>query len=330
MKNLLTPLESKKINLHNRLIMPPMATSKAEEDGSINQEILDYYDEKSRGGYVSLFIIEHAFVTQQGKASAGQISVASDDKIDGLRKIADIIHKNGSKAIMQINHAGSSTTTEVTGLETVAPSDIVDPELGNVCRKLEKSEIKIIVDQFKQAAIRVKKAGFDGVEIHSAHGYLLNEFFSPLTNKRTDKYGGGVLERITIHLEIIEAIRDAVGEDFPVLIRLGASDYKDDGSNIEDGKIASVELEKAGIDILDISGGIFGYNIEGLEGQGFLSPLTAAIKEVVDIPVILTGGVTEAEAASELISTNKADLVGVGRAIYRDSNWPKNAIESLK
>ena len=196
MRDLLKPLETENIDLHNRLIMPPMATSKAEKDGKITQEILNYYDEKSRGGYVSLFIIEHSFITQAGKADPGQLSVASDDMIEGLKELADVIHKNGSKAILQINHAGSAADSEVTGLETVSSSDVVHPRLGNISRELTQEEIKEIVDQFKQAAIRAKKAGFDGVEIHSAHGYLLNQFFSPITNKRTDEYGGDTLSRM--------------------------------------------------------------------------------------------------------------------------------------
>lgn len=329
MKDLLKPLELKKISLKNRLIMPPMATSKAEEDGSINQGILDYYDEKSEGGYISLFIIEHSFITKQGKADPGQVSLADDKVVDGLKKLVEVIHKNGSKAIMQINHAGSASDKEVTGHDPVGPSVIAHPRLEHIPKKLTKTEIKTIVDEFKDAAIRVKKAGFDGVEIHSAHGYLLNQFFSPLTNQRTDEYGGDIYGRIKIHLEVIKAVREAVGEEFPVLIRLGACDYKDGGTTIEDGKIASKEFEKAGIDILDVSAGLFGFAVEGLNGQGFLSPLTEEIKKVVDIPVILTGGVTKALSASELVAKGKTDLVGVGRAIYKDSNWAKEAIESL-
>lgn len=330
MKDLLKPLKTEKIKLKNRLIMPPMATSKAEEDGSINQDILDYYDEKSRGGYISLFIIEHSFVSRQGQADFGQISLADDRVIDDLKKLAGVIHKNGSKAIMQINHAGSASDKNLTGYDAVGPSALNHPRLGSIPKELTKDEIKTIVREFRDAAVRVKKAGFDGVEIHSAHGYLLNQFFSPITNKRTDEYGGDTFARIKIHLEVIKAVREAVGEGFPVLIRLGASDYKDGGTTIEDGKIASKEFEKAGIDILDISAGIFGYLIEGLKGQGFLSPLSEEIKKVVSIPVIITGGVTKVEAANELISKGKADLVGVGRAIYKNSNWAKEAIESLK
>ena len=196
--------------------------------------------------------------------------------------------------------------------------------------ELTKDEINTIIKEFKNSAVRTKQAGFDGVEIHSAHGYLLNQFLSPLTNKRTDEYGGDLKSRIKIHIEIIKAVREAVGEEFPILLRLGASDFKEGGTTIEDSKVAAVEFEKAGIDILDISGGLFGYKVEGLEGQGFLSPLTEEIKKVVSIPVILTGGVTEAQAANELLEQDKADLIGVGRAIYKDSNWAKEAIKSLE
>jgi len=147
--------------------------------------------------------------------------------------------------------------------------------------------------------------------------------------KRIDKYGGDVYNRIRIHLEVIEAVKKAVGDDFPILLRLGASDYQEGGITIEDSKIAAQEFEKAGVDILDISGGHSGYIMAGLNGQGFFSPLTEVIKEVVSIPVILTGGITEPEAAERLLAEGKADLIGVGRAILEDSTWAKRAIESL-
>ena len=330
MRKLLEPLETQKIMFKNRLIMPPMATSKSEENGKLNKDILDYYDEKSKGGYLSMIIIEHSFVTQKGKADGGQLSIASDDMVEDLKKLSNTIQKNDTKAVMQINHAGSAASKSVTGYEPVGPSAVENPRLKIMPEELTKDEINTIIEEFKNSAVRTKQAGFDGVEIHSAHGYLLNQFFSPLTNKRTDEYGGDLKSRIKIHLEIIKAVREAVGEEFPILLRLGASDFKEGGTTIEDSKIAAVEFEKAGIDILDISGGLFGYKIEGLEGQGFLSPLTQEIKKVVSIPVILTGGVTEAQAANELLEQDKADLIGVGRAIYKDSNWAKEAIKSLE
>ncbi|MGB3365871.1 MAG: NADH:flavin oxidoreductase [Acidaminobacteraceae bacterium] len=330
MAYLLKPLQTRKLTLHNRLVMAPMATSKSEKDGKISKDILDYYDEKSIGGYISLIIVEHSFITQQGKASDGQLSIADNGLVKDLKELSNTIHKNGSKAVMQINHSGSASSKAVTGYESVGPSAIANPRIGSIPKELTKNEIKIIVDEFKDAALRVKDAGFDGVEIHSAHGYLLNQFFSPLTNKRSDEYGGDVLSRIRIHLEVIKTVRDAVGEDFPILLRLGASDYCDGGSTIEDSKIAVSEFEKAGVDILDISGGFCGYMVAGLDGQGYFSLLTEAIKQVVSIPVILTGGITDACAAEKLLSENKADLIGVGRAIYKDSMWAENAIKSLK
>ncbi|HEY8891907.1 MAG TPA: NADH:flavin oxidoreductase [Clostridium sp.] len=330
MSYLLKPLENCKLTLNNRLVMPPMATSKSNEDGKVSKDILDYYDEKSRGGYISLIIIEHSFITQKGKASDRQLSVADDRIVEGIRELANIIHKNGSKTVMQINHAGSAATKKVTGYDPVGPSAISNPRLGNVPKELTKEEIRDIILGFKDAARRVKEAGFDGVEIHSAHGYLLNQFLSPLTNKRTDEYGGDLLGRIKIHLEIIKVVREVVGEEFPILLRLGACDYMDGGITIEDSKIASLAFEKAGVDILDISGGFCGYTVPGNTSQGYFSSLTQAIKEVVSVPVLLTGGITQVPAAEELLSSGKADLIGVARAIYKDSSWAEKAIKSIK
>lgn len=330
MSYLLKSMDHSNLALSNRLVFPPMATSIAAENGGISKALLDYYDEKSYGGYISLIIIEHSFITQQGKASDRQLSVADDNVIGGLKELADIIHKNGSKAVMQINHAGSATSNAVTGFETVGPSAVANPRNGLVPSELTKVDINRIIVNFKDAAKRVKQAGFDGVEIHAAHGYLLNQFYSPLTNKRRDEYGGDLLGRIKIHLDIIKEVREVVGEDFPILLRLGACDYIEGGITIEDSKRAAVEFEKAGVDILDISGGFCGYIVPGLSGQGYFSDITEAIKEVVSIPVILTGGITEAETAERLLALEKADLIGVGRAIYNDSSWASKALESIK
>jgi NADH:flavin oxidoreductases, Old Yellow Enzyme family len=329
MFHLLKPLQAGTLKLHNRLVMPPMATAKAESDGKVSQEILSYYKEKTEGGYIALTIIEHSFIKPEGKASRNQLSVSENSTIEGLRKLADVIHQNGSKAIMQLNHAGSAAKEEVIGTTTVGPSAVANIRQGDMPRELTSKEIDDVTQAFYDAARRTKEAGFDGVEIHSAHGYLLNQFFSPLTNKRSDEYGGSVHNRIRIHIKVIEAVRKAVGKDFPILLRLGASDYIEGGTTIEDSKIAAQEFEKAGIDILDISGGFCGYNVPGSTEQGYFAPLTEAIKKVVSIPVILTGGITEVKAAEQLIANNKADLIGVGRTIFKDSKWPQRAIESL-
>jgi len=327
MSYLIKPLETYNLSLKNRLVMPPMATAKADDEGRITEDIINYYDEKSKGGYISLIIIEHSFVSPEGKASDRQMSVANDSVMDGLRKLADTIHKNGTKAVMQISHAGSATTREITGYDPVAPSAVPNPRKGGAIPvELTKVQIKNIVQKYKEAAIRVKEAGFDGVEIHSAHGYLLNQFLSPLTNKRTDEYGGDIYGRIRIHLEIIKEIRSALGNSYPIFLRLGATDKKEGGTTIEDSIKASIEFEKAGVNILDISGGFCGFDFPG---EGYFAPLSADIKKAVNIPVMVTGGIKDVQAAESILKEGKADLIGVGRAILHDSNWAKKAIEEL-
>jgi len=318
------------MNLANRLVMPPMATAKAESDGIVSQALLDYYEEKSRGGYISLIIIEHSYIAPEGKAHNNQLSVADDAVIPGLTKLADVIHRNGSKAAMQINHAGSAALKDVTGTTPLAPSATANPRRGDMPREITKKEINDIVNAFKDAGRRVRDAGFDAVEIHSAHGYLLNQFLSPLTNKRRDEYGGDISNRIRIHLQVVQAIRAVVGQDFPIQMRLGASDYSEGGTTIEDSKVAARAFEKAGVDIIHISGGFVGYTPPGLTGQGYFAPLSEAIKSAVSVPVILTGGITEIDAAEKLLKDKKADLIGVGRAILQDSTWAERAIESLR
>ncbi|MBC2724199.1 NADH:flavin oxidoreductase [Desulfosporosinus sp.] len=330
MSYLLKPLQTGPLTLKNRLVMPPMATAKADPDGKVNPSILDYYTEKSQGGYLSLIIIEHSFIQSDGKASDRQLSVSDDSMIQGLKELADIIHRNGSKTVMQINHAGSNTTEEITGTVPVGPSAVPHPRRQTMPNELTLEEIATIIRAFQNGARRTKEAGFDGVEIHAAHGYLLHQFFSPLTNKRSDDYGGNIHNRIRLHLQVIEAIRASVGNDFPLLLRLGASDFREGGITIEDSQIAAQEFERAGVHILDISGGFSGYIVPGLTGQGFFAPLSEAIKKVVSIPVILTGGITEVHSAEHLLSEQKADLIGVGRAILNDSQWAEQAINSLR
>ena len=332
MADMLQPLRIRSMILHNRLVMPPMATSKADPDGSINQALLDYYDEKSKGGHIGLIITEHSYVSAEGKAGMSQIGVADDSVPGKLKELCDVIHKNGSKAVVQINHAGSIAKRAVIGTTPVGPSAVMNPRPGGeMPQALSEQEIEKIISMFTSAALRVKQAGFDGVEIHSAHGYLLNQFFSPLTNKREDDYGGSVMNRIRIHVEIVKAIRSAVGQEYPILLRLGASDYMEGGITLEDSLIAARELERAGVDVLDISGGFCMFSIPNLADppQGYFSPLTEAIKKEVDIPVLLTGGIVGIAAAQRLVTKKKADLIGVGRAILNDSLWAKRAMEQL-
>ena len=327
MAKLTEPLHGGKLQLHNRLVMPPMVTAKADPDGHVTDSILQYYDEKSRGGNIGLVITEHCFVNPQGRASSRQLSVADDSTIDDWRRLADVLHKNGVKAAMQINHAGSAAVNG--GLEIVGPSGLAYPDGQTVPVEVTQTQIDEIIEDFQLAAGRAKTAGFDAVEIHSAHGYLLNQFYSPLANFRQDEYGGGLDNRIRIHRQVIQAVRAAVGKDFAVLLRFGGCDYIKGGSTIEDSVAAALEFEKAGVDILDISGGFCRYTNPNSSQPGYFSDMSSAVKQKVSIPVILTGGITSAEQADKLLESGAADLIGVGRAIYNDSDWAANAMQTL-
>ena len=320
----------KQTTFKNRLVMPPMSTAKCGDDGQITDQVLAYYDEKSKGGYIGLIIQEYAYINQEGKANKGQISVSRDSDMEGLRQLTDLVHKNGSKIFAQINHAGSGTGVPVTGMQGIAPSAVMHPFLTDkpkeefYPREMTVQEIKKVVKDYAAAAKRVRAAGFDGVELHAAHGYLLSQFYSPLTNLRTDAYGGSLSNRIRIHREVIRAVREAVGEDYIVAMRFGASDYREGGASIADAVEAAQIFEQEGIDLLDISAGFSGWQV--CDTPGFFKNATLPIKDKVKIPCILTGGITQVREAEELLAEGAADFIGVGRAILKDSDWAKRAM----
>lgn len=329
MSLLLKPLAVKSHVFHNRLIHPAICIGKAHIDGSVSLDLISHYETLSRGGYFSLVVVPDSFVSQEGRTSLGQLSSATDPMIKGLASLSATIKNNGSKAFLQLNHAGSCTFSDFTGLQPVAPSEIPNPRKGHVPRKLELSEIESLVYAFRDAALRAKAAGFDGVEIHSAHGYLLNQFYSPLTNKRMDQFGGTLNNRIRIHKEIIETIRSEVGEDFLIALRFGALDYMEGGSRMEDGLAAARVFEKAGVDMLSISGGMCGYTNPLDDSPGYFSQEAKAIKAAINIPVILTGGVRTPENIEKLLKTATCHMVGVGRAALEDANWAQSAVRKL-
>ena len=185
------------VKIKNRLVLPPMATSKA-NDGAVSDAILSYYDEKSKGGYIGLVITEHSYVNRQGMAHAGQMSISRDHDIEGLKQLVNTIHRNGSKVIAQINHAGSSAREEVTGFPPISASAVLNNgatgKSGILPNAMTQEDIDEVIASFVLSAKRAKNAGFDGVQLHSAHGYLLNQFYSPLINHRTDAYAGKTIE----------------------------------------------------------------------------------------------------------------------------------------
>ncbi len=317
--------ETIKVNglvLRNRIVMPPMATGKADR-GAPDDDLTAYYADCAGG--TALIIVEHEYVSPEGMAHGTQLSMADDALIPAYRKLTDAVHARGAAVFAQLSHAGAKEKDS--GLPAISPSGIALSDREKAPGVMTTEDIARVKESFAAAALRAKAAGFDGVEIHSAHGYLLNQFYSPLTNRRTDDYNGQTLEgRTRLHAEILRAVRAAVGAGYPVAIRFGACDYTEGGSRIGEIPVASRIFAEAGADLLDISGGLNGFTIPGRTEAGWFAELSTPAKNSVQIPVLLTGGVTTAREAETLLRENAADLIGVGRAMLKDHAWAEKAL----
>jgi len=319
---LLDPLKVKGLTLKNRIVMPPMHTGLATAQGAVTNDLIKHYVRRSKA--LGLLIIEHSYVSLEGKLSERQVGIYDDSLVPSLEKLSSSVHATGTPVVIQINHAGRNASMEVTGMQPVAPS------IGRGARELKVEEIKALAEVFGMAAERAMRAGFDGVEVHGAHGFLLNQFFSPLTNRRSDNYGGSLENRMRFPLKVVERVKEKVGGRL-LLYRLGSDDLDAAGTQIEDSQKFAVKLEEAGVDVIDVSGGLCGSRPEHLQGrQGYFIPQAQEIRKVVDIPVIGVGGIREAEYADKLIREGRVDLVALGRELLRDPDWAKKANETLE
>jgi len=323
--NIFTPLQVKHLTFKNRIVLPPMATEKSQPDGLVKKESLAYYREMATRG-MALLIVEHNYISAQGMASPGQMSIAGDQTLAGHKKLSQAIRENGALVALQINYAGSNRQETMPG-ECLGASPVPHPVSHLNPQELSEKQIAEIIIAFGLAAARSKAAGYDLVEIHSAHGYLLNQFLSPLTNRRHDQYGGTLINRMRLLMEVIEQVRFRVGTDYPLLVRLGLSDtppgmdLHKGGLILEEGIATAKAVAKAGIDILDISGGLCGSRPAGLTGEAYFLPWARALRSTVRIPLLITGGITKAETAAAIIEQGDADLIGIGRSLAADPEW---------
>ena len=291
-----TPIRIGQLDIPNRLVMPPMQTNKTDR-GHVTAELVQYYRDRAVYSRPGIIITEHSCITESGRAAEGQLSIAADAYIEEHRQLTDAIHAGGSKAFVQLNHAGSNGIGE-----SVSASPVTIP-----AKKL------------------TRRPRYDGVEIHCAHGYLLNQFYSPMTNKRKDAYGGSLENRLRFTLKTVARVREAVGPSVPVAVRLGGADYLPGGSKEEDAAEGAALLEAAGVDLIDLSGGMCFYFRPGHLEAGYFSSMSEKVKARVSVPVLLTGGVQHAADAEKLLSSGKADLIGVGRALLKDAHWRETA-----
>ncbi len=323
MAQIFDPISVRHLTLNSRLVMPPMANAKADERGCVTDAICAYYQQRAKYSKVGLIITEHCYIHLQGKAHPGQLSIATDETIPAFRQLTTCIHGEGVRVFAQLSHAGSAAMSKNTGQTPVGPSMVYHPKQPEeLPAAMTVGQIHEVTAWFAQAALRAKQAGFDGVEIHSAHGYLLNQFYSPLANRRADEYGAQSVEhRIRFHREVIQAVREAVGNDFPIAIRLGGCDYQAGGSTVEDCVGACKIFQQSGVDLLDLTGGMNGFVRPGHSEAGYFRDISIPVKQAVHIPVLLTGGVTNLDQAKRLMADGCGDLIGVGRAIYKNPHW---------
>lgn len=327
---LLQPTKIGAVELRNRIVMPAMVTNYANADGSASDCLVNYHAERAKGG-VGLQIVEATAVDPVGLGFAANLCIYHDKYVPGLAKLTRTIHEYGGKCAIQLFHAGRQGHKVLTGKQTVAPSVVPDETTGESPRKLTIKEIEKIEDAFAEAAARAKNAGFDAVELHGAHGYLINQFLSPHSNRRTDKYGKNLEGRMRFALEVLERARGKVGKGFIISFRLGAREAFGDGLTIEDSKKIAKRLEEAGIDAINVSKG--GGMSASLVGQspmysphGNMVHLAEEIKKVVNVPVIAVGGITP-EMAEDILQAGKADLIAMGRALIADPDLPRKLVD---
>jgi len=319
-----------KMEVPNRLVVPAMATMYADEDGKITDRLIKYHEAKARGGW-GLIITEDQVINKGVGGFPNLPGLWNDDQIEGQKKLTDAVHKWGSKIVAQIYHAGRQTTKAVSGKQPVAPSPIPDPVIGEVPRELEVEEIKNIIEDYANAAINAKKSDYDAVEVHGAHGYLISEFLSPYSNKRTDEYGGNLENRARFALETVRAIKNKTGKDYPVIFRISVDELVYGGLNVEDTKLIALMLEKEGVNAIHASVGVNAsqqYTIAPSSvGHAWAVKYAEAIHSVVNIPVITVNRITHPAMAENILSSGRADFVAMGRASLADPELPKKTIE---
>lgn len=337
-EKLFTPGQIGNVPVKNRLVMSPMGIGLAELDGSPSEDMIAFYEARAAGG-AGLIIPEITRINDMnGAGLLRQLSVTKDRHIEPLSRLAQAVHRHGSKIFIQLHHPGRETVSALIGGQpVVAPSPIPCKYVRQETRALSTEEVKQIIGQFVEGAVRVQKAGCDGVELHAAHGYLLQQFLSPYTNKREDEYGGSPENRLRIVLEIIEGIRKACGEHFPVGVRLSVDEFLDQTGvteeyiHIQDGIQIAMALEHAGIDFIDVSCGLYETGMTCVEPisfpQGWRKELIRAVKAHVSVPVIGVSAIREPEIAEQFLEEGVEDFVSLGRAWLADEEWGRKVQE---
>jgi len=330
---LFTPITIGTMEVKNRVAMAPMATDYAESDGRISQRLIDYFEARAAGG-VGLITSEMTTIDEFSPYVPRTVALWDDKFIPGFKKLSDAVHAHGTKIIPQIAHPGpESLSPFFHQKQPVGPSPVMCFVTKHISRELDRDEIETIIEQFGEAARRAREGGCDGMELHAAHSYMLvGSFLSPLRNKRTDEYGGDLDGRLRMPLRVIERIREKAGADFPIILRMSGDYIIEGGMGIEDGQYIARILQGAGIAAFHVSAGMYpDYSSRIMPPTGTpLCPnagLARAIKEVVDVPVMVVGRINDPRVAEEVLGRGDADMVVMGRALLADPAFVNKARE---
>jgi 2,4-dienoyl-CoA reductase-like NADH-dependent reductase (Old Yellow Enzyme family) len=336
---LFSPFHLRSLEFPNRIGVSPMCEYSS-EDGFANDWHLVHLGARAQGG-AGLVMLEASAVTPEGRISIGDLGIWKDEHIDKLAQIVRFIHSQGSRAGIQLAHAGRKAsmtvpfggerllTPEEGRWQTVAPSAIAFSESYSVPKALDEPEIAGVVSAFADAAKRADAAGFDFVEIHAAHGYLLHEFVSPLSNQRIDQYGGSFENRTRLPLEVTDAVRAAWPEHLPLFVRISATDWAEGGWTPDESVHLARELREHGVDLVDVSSGGLVPHAKIPAGPGFQVPFAERVRKEAGIPSAAVGLITDPQQANEIIASGQADIVLLAREMLRDPYWPLHAAETL-
>lgn len=323
-QHIFSPMTIRHMTVKNRIVMMPMGTNFGEQNGEMSFLHINYYEQRAKGG-TGLLIVENASVdSPQGSNGTTQLRIDSDNYIPRLYKLCENVHKHGACIAIQINHAGASAMSSRIGMQPVSASDVPSKEGCEIPRPLTKEEILHIVRKYAEAARRAQICGFDAVEIHAGHSYLISQFLSPIYNKRTDEFGGSAENRTRFARMILEAVRKQVGPHFPIFLRISADELMEGGNTLED-TLAYLEYLEKEVDVFDVSCGLNGsiqYQIDAnYLPDGWRSYMARAVKEKFGKPCIAVGNIRHPQIAEEILAKGDADFIGMGRGLIAEPEW---------
>ena len=328
--DLFAPFKIGKLELRNRFMRSATFDGTADDTGAVTESSLSLYRQLGEG-HIGLVVTGHAYISRLGQAGAGQYGIYSDQQISGLRKLTEAVHSGGGKIAVQISHAGiNSNYLERQGTPTLAVSASAEAQRPH--REMTEEDILSIVGQFEAAAVRAVEAGFDAVQLHGAHGYLMSQFLSPITNTRKDRWGGNATNRRRFHVEVVRKVRGALPEGFPLLIKFGVKDDQEGGLSIEEGVNVATRLAASGVDGIEVSGGIGMTSVA--KGEAYFRDRAASVKKAVNIPVMAVAGIRSAATAQSIVDSGDADMISMSRPFIREplliQRWEKDENDPAK